>query len=63
MNYYDSLEKVIIHGGFPIPLNWCGWQTTTHALKANGWEILAAENQSHEMNAMQVWIKYGCLQG
>lgn len=56
MSYYDSLEKVIIHGGFPIPLYWEGWNATTHILKGNGWEILASENKSYEMDAMSVWI-------
>lgn len=46
-----NLSSVIIHGGFPIPLYWWGWSTNTHLLKANKWEIMAAEvmhDYSHE---------------
>ena len=55
-NLSSPVEYGILHGGFPLPLYWGGWEATTHRLKAAGWDILASEERVLSSDSLALHI-------
>ena len=53
---FGSITDIIIHGGFPLPLHWGGWETSTHRLKSQGWEIMAYETRNTYSDSIRLDI-------
>lgn len=52
----DNNLMVTLFSGAPLPLHWWGWETTTHILHREGWQLLAEESRDDIYDGWRIRI-------